>query len=248
MGILNFRSLAFKISLIMLLFSLGVGTFVSYRFADFLKLSLTDTYRQNLQQQAEKVQVQMDWQITELQSAVRRFAKSFQKQIDMVEPQQAWASVGPYLIDVANVTYYVSNSSELFAFPKSWQEQVRRQLDLDNSLFYSVVSDRPNDYPHGKWTPVYLDDELNQWLITYAVPVFKNREFVGVFGGGTDIDDIIKKLLTTDSGIRCKLFFVRPEQQHCLSPRLWRHFVAASRECGGGQQRRADSPVAARIH
>lgn len=200
MGILNFRSLAFKISLIMLLFSIGVGTFVSYRFADFLKLSLTDTYRQNLQQRADTVQTQMDWQITELQNAVKRFAKSFQKQIDLVEPQQAWASVGPYLGDVANMTYYVSSSTELYAFPKSWQEQIRRQLDLDNSLFYSIVSDRPNEYPHGRWTPVYLDDELNQWLITYAVPVFKEREFVGVFGGGTDIDEIIERLLSTEPG------------------------------------------------
>jgi len=199
-GILNFRSLAFKVTMIMLLFALAVGSLASYQYSEALKSSFTERFQLQLQDRVETTQILMDSEISELQNSVKRFAKSFQSQLENIPAEQVWQSVGPYLTDIATVTYFLSTNADLYAYPQSWQQNVARQLDLENSLYFNVVSQQPEEFPHGRWTQVYLDDELQQWLVTYVVPIFEQSEFTGVLGAGTDIDAIIKRYLQSSEG------------------------------------------------
>ncbi|MBQ4378732.1 MAG: diguanylate cyclase [Treponema sp.] len=72
------------------------------------------------------------------------------------------------------------------------------ESDFDNSWYYKA---RKNG--KGVWTKPYYDDELKEYVVSYATPVFKDGKFFAVVGMNIDFDVIaalINSISIYDSG------------------------------------------------
>lgn len=70
--------------------------------------------------------------------------------------------------------------------------------DYDNSWYYKAQKTGK-----GGWTNPYYDDDLNEYVISYGNPVYKNGELLAVVGMNIDFDDIaslINSITIYDSG------------------------------------------------
>ena len=57
--------------------------------------------------------------------------------------------------------------------------------DFGNSLYYKAQT-----LGRGFWTKPYYNDELNEYVVSYEIPVYKNNEFFAVVSMDIDFDDI----------------------------------------------------------
>ena len=129
-----------------------------------------------------------------------------------------------YLNEIKNISYYIANctnsamsvyvrfSPEVFGNVSSilWHKK-------DKVFSFEELSDFPiynseledNWYYHarakqrGIWTNPYYNDDINEYLISYLVPVYKNGKFIAVIGMDIDFDDIVSvvnSITVYDSG------------------------------------------------
>ncbi len=66
-----------------------------------------------------------------------------------------------------------------------------KDVHVGNSNFVNSWFYRARTAGTGIWTKPYYNDDLNEYLISYLLPVFKNGKFIGVVGMDIDFDDIV---------------------------------------------------------
>ena len=178
-----------------------------------LYLYLQHSRKSALEQGVEQLNVVANFKVLELESTFSKhrqnlndLADVFTRQKRQFDTANAWLNIEPALYKPASVSYFVETSGKVFAQPEPWQFTMGQELDLENNLIYNLVRDNLDKTSTGSWTPVYYDDVLQQWLMTYAKPIFLDKEFVGVLGAGLGVDPIIERLKQTYAGYGVEFF------------------------------------------
>ena len=194
LGLFRFRSLAVKLSLLIVSLVFLVGVTSVYTYLQYQRDSL-------LTQAIERLDVVANFKAKDLNAQFGRqkrnlddLASVFNHQRHQLDTSKAWPNLLPALNAEMAVTYFVDPMANVFAEPKMWQLSMGQELDLDNNLIYNLVRDKLDQTHEGHWSPVYYDDVLHKWLMTYAKPIFVNETFEGVIGSGVDVDPIIEAL------------------------------------------------------
>lgn len=72
------------------------------------------------------------------------------------------------------------------------------ESDFDNSWYYKA-----REFGTGFWTKPYYNDELNEYVVSFGIPVYKDGEFFAVVGMDIDFDDIaavVNSITVYDTG------------------------------------------------
>lgn len=100
--------------------------------------------------------------------------------------------------EVSSLLWYKKNGSiiqgKLREFPSY-------NYDLENSWYYKALLTG-----HNSWTKPYYNDDLNEYVISLGVPVFKDGKFIAVVGMDIDFDDIahlVNTITIYDTGYAC---------------------------------------------
>lgn len=194
LGLFRFRNLAVKFSLSILGVTLIIGATATYWYLQRDKETRIEDAKVQLDIVAEMKALQLESHFAKHKLHIEDLSRIFTEQVQSHTNQQSWESVEKATLQETATTYFIDESATVFASPTVWQENMGEELDLDNNLFYNVVRDSLERAQNGRWTAVYYDDVIHQWLMTFAKPVYRQDEFIGVFGGGVNIDPIIEQL------------------------------------------------------
>ena len=129
-----------------------------------------------------------------------------------------------YMAKITDISFYVANCTDsVFSVFVRFAPELTKKVDgvlwkrengefLQDSVseFPVYNSDFENSWYYkarmkgtGVWTLPYYDDDLNEYVVSYALPVYKNGKFFAVVGMNIDFDDIasvVNSISVYDSG------------------------------------------------
>ena len=194
LGLFRIRSLAVKLSLLIFAITFLVGLVSVYLYGQSQKQAVLERAKVQLEQVARFKTQAFESYFSKHRQHVDDLANALESNLELTANADSWHFLHAAANPNAALTYLIYESKIQFAQPAMWQENMGTELDLDNNLFYSEIRDlgrRPNG---GKWTPVFYDDVLRDWLLTYARPIYQGQTFSGVFASGVYIDPLIVQI------------------------------------------------------
>lgn len=216
MGLLKFRSLTFKISLIVLLAALLLGSYYLIRLDQKSHDAMLAQGVEALQVVATRQHVDMNSPFVQFEQTILSLSQIFQAQVSQQDAESSWFNVAQGVPKHIPLSYFVGANRQVYSHNLAWQDEMSSELDLDNNIFYRIA-DNPIQRV-GRWSQVYYDDILDMWVVYFGVPIYKNDQFIGVFGGALDIDPIIEQLKSTYQDTVGRFFIYDNEQKIIYHP------------------------------
>ena len=105
-----------------------------------------------------------------------------------------WRQLGPLMTEDFYNYYFISKDRFLRTSPVNWALQINPDHGFDVEQFFSPVMPENNPERLAKWTELYFDSIIKQWMISLVIPVYVNDEFIGVTGADMLLQDILDNL------------------------------------------------------
>ncbi|AWB67639.1 diguanylate phosphodiesterase [Saccharobesus litoralis] len=86
--------------------------------------------------------------------------------------------------------YFISNQDFIRITPGQWALEIESDHKFANDLFYSVATPKNNPDKKPIWTPIYYDDIWQSWMTSLILPVYVDKQFVGVTGSDVVISSL----------------------------------------------------------
>lgn len=192
MGLLKFRSLTFKISLVVLLVSILLGSYFIYSYLKFVESESLSSGTTYLEEVAYRKKIDLDFEFTHFRRKVESLSSVFQSQIGQYSYSSSWQHIEAAVGKDMALAYFISDDRQVYSQHRRWRDEMRMESDLTNSTFYRIADN--SNANRGYWSQVHFDDVLDLWVVYYGLPIYQDNKFVGVFGGALNIDPIINKL------------------------------------------------------
>ncbi|WNO61485.1 EAL domain-containing protein [Rheinheimera sp. MMS21-TC3] len=105
-----------------------------------------------------------------------------------------WQQLGPLMTEDFYNYYFISKDRFMRSSPVSWALEINADHGFDVEQFFRPVMPENNPERIAKWTELYFDSIIKQWLISLVVPVYVDDEFIGVTGADMLLQDILDNL------------------------------------------------------
>jgi diguanylate cyclase (GGDEF)-like protein/PAS domain S-box-containing protein len=93
-----------------------------------------------------------------------------------------------------------ADANQVYASKLGWQKYNQAKVDIKSGRLSSVLeSSNINYHQSGAWTDVYFDDWLDEFVVSYYLPVFNNDIVVGVVALIVNIDSLLKPIVQNET-------------------------------------------------
>ncbi|WMJ89668.1 sensor domain-containing diguanylate cyclase [Anaerocolumna sp. MB42-C2] len=75
---------------------------------------------------------------------------------------------------------YISENNFINRYPFIYSRDFRYTEDLKKQIFYTKAAPKENDSQKSVWTPVYLNRDKTELIVTYSIPIYYRKQFMGV--------------------------------------------------------------------
>ncbi len=206
-SLIKFKDLSVRIKLlamflIMILLTVFFGLFVMVKEEQAL-LNGENARQVLLAQRTQK----LESELRGLTLAANEIATKLNVQNGGWEEAELIKSLTDFSNTKGDVLAYVDLEGNLLANNKSWQEFHSGRFDITKNHFRFIFNEEKNlDNRLGFWTDVHRDEWLNKFVISYAAPVYKNRNLFGLVIFVSNLDKVIETASSPNSGNTIKLF------------------------------------------
>ncbi len=75
---------------------------------------------------------------------------------------------------------YISENNFINRYPFIYSKDFRYTDDLKKQIFYTKAAPEENYTQKSVWTPVYLNQDKTELIVTYSTPIYHRKQFMGV--------------------------------------------------------------------
>ncbi|OEY69250.1 diguanylate phosphodiesterase [Rheinheimera salexigens] len=133
-----------------------------------------------------------------------------------------WQQLAPLMTEDFYSFYFISKQHFIRSTPADWALQFDTGHDFNLDYFYSLATPEQNPERIAKWTSLYFDSIVKQWLISLIIPVYVDNEFIGVTGTDILLQDILDSLPSLQNKLQNAQVFLFDGQGQIIGDKFQR--------------------------